>query len=383
VARSFVGRMETHVSLSPGATLSPALSAMMCDGLGWFEETDYKRLLLCYDQVYYLLPEETVPFRDLTGVQRTIFFPLRLRESPEFVIYSFKPDVKLGELLLTASAADTAEPELIEVINTIPQSERLYTWRVVNTDGDLGRGESLGLVPQQEALAHAILLNKLLLAADAAQCIPVSGKPYIHRLLAIKFRRSLEILESKLPGALPMGLRETDVRHHAVVQHVVAAIVPDEELQQRSFEEILGFKAANRTTFERFSLTTRQLVDQVRSLPADRTFERDVRDLVSTELWREKTELEAHLRTAWWGVFASGTKEAIRSDLGKGVLGAGLGGIALGVLPALSLGSLTMAAVLGPAAAAASWAVTEALEQLAKRREARRHGLYYLMHLST
>jgi hypothetical protein len=355
----------------------------MCDGLGWFEETDYKRLLLCYDQVYYLLPDETVPFRDLTGVQRTIFFPLRLRESPEFTFYSFKPDAKLGELLLTASKADTAESELLELISSIPASERVYTWRVVNSDGDLGRGQSLGLVPAQEALAHAILLNKFLLAADAAQCIPVSGKPYIQRLLAIKFRRALTILESKHPEALPMGLREVDVRHDAIVRHVVAAIVPDEELQQRSLEDILDFKAANRATFERFSLATRQLVDQVQSLPSDRTFERDVRDLVSTRLWRDKTEIEAQLQTAWWDVFASGTKEAVKSEAGKGLLRAGVGGIALGVLPALSLGSLTMAAVLGPAAAAASWAVSEALEQLGKRREARKHGLYYLMHLTS
>jgi hypothetical protein len=35
-----------------------------------------------------------------------------------------------------------------------------------------------------------------------------------------------------------------------------------------------------------------------------------------------------------------------------------------------------------PAAAAAAWAVSEALEQLGKRREARKHGLYYLMHLT-
>jgi len=127
------------------------------------------------------------------------------------------------------------------------------------------------LGPQEEALAHTILLNKLLLAAEAAQCIPVTGKPYIQRLLAIKFRRALKVLEAKLPGALPMGLREVDVRHDSIVEHIVAAIVPDEELRRRTPEEIIGFKAANRTTFERFSRLTRELVDQVRSLPDDKS----------------------------------------------------------------------------------------------------------------
>jgi hypothetical protein len=173
------------------------------------------------------------------------------------------------------------------------------------------------------------------------------------------------------------------VRHDSIVQHIVAAIVPDEELRHRTPEEIIGFKAANRTTFERFSLITRQLVDQVRSLPDDRTFERDVRDLVSTQPWRDKTEIEGQLQTAWWDVFASGTREAVKAEAGRDLLRAGLGGIALGVLPAMTLGSLTMAAVLGPAAAAASWAVNEAIEQIGRRREARKHGLYYLLHLSS
>jgi hypothetical protein len=193
----------------------------------------------------------------------------------------------------------------------------------------------------------------------------------------------LNVLESKVPGALPMGLREIDLRHDSVVQHIVASIVPDEELERRSFEESIAFKAANRPVFERFSFTTRALLDKIRSLPADRTFHRDVRDMITTELWQEKTQLEAQLQTAWWDVFASGAKQAVKGDLGKGLVRAGLAGIALGVLPALSLGSLTMAAVLGPAAAAASWAVNEALEQLGKRREARKHGLYYLLRLSS
>jgi len=51
----------------------------------------------------------------------------------------------------------------------------------------------------------------------------------------------------------------------------------------------------------------------------------------------------------------------------------------LGVVPALTLGSLTMAAVLGPAAAATSWALSEVVDYFAKRTAAREHGLYYIM----
>jgi len=31
---------------------SPTLSAIMCDGMGWFSDIDYKRMLLTYDEIY-------------------------------------------------------------------------------------------------------------------------------------------------------------------------------------------------------------------------------------------------------------------------------------------------------------------------------------------
>lgn len=44
----------TLENMSDSPHLSPALAAMMCDGMGWFSRLDYKRMLLVYDQIYYL-----------------------------------------------------------------------------------------------------------------------------------------------------------------------------------------------------------------------------------------------------------------------------------------------------------------------------------------
>lgn len=359
--------------------ISPALSAMMCDGMGWFEEADYKRILLTYDRVYYLLPQLTVEFRDVHGSLRNMLFPVRFESAEEFEVQSFRPDDSVRELLIDASRADAADSGFRQDVAQIPPEERLYTWRVVNADGDISGGRSLGLKPEEEVLAHAILLNKFLLAADSAACIPISGKHYIHALLSRKFQRALANVADRVPEALPVALRDKDVRHDAVLQQVVSALVSDEELNHRTYGDILTFKAANRQLFERFSLLTRSLVDAVRTLPSERTFARDVEDLVNTRVWSEKAEVDEALRAAWRTAFSSGAKHVVKGDMFETAVRPGLAGVALGVVPGLTLASLPMAALLGPAVAVASWALLQAVEYFQKRNEAQQHGLYYIM----
>jgi hypothetical protein len=360
-------------------TVSPVLSAMMCDGMGWFSEADYKRILLAYDQVYYLLPEKTVDFRDVDGNTRTMVFPPRFQATREFVVQAFRPDDSLRELLMVASRADAADSEFAHAVAGIPSGERLYTWRAVNSDGDVTAGGSLGLKRDEDAVAHAVLLNKFLLAADRAGCIPITGKPYIHALLSVKYRRAVSNLAAHLPAVVPLAFRDTDIRHDAVLQRVVSVFVSDEQLSHQTFDDILGFKAANRQLFEKFSILTRSLVNAVKSLPSERTFSRDVEEIISTEVWKKKVEVESELRAAWHDAFKGGLKDSVKSDVFNNAVKAGLGGIALGVVPALTLGSLPMAALLVPAAAATSWALSEAVDYFGKRSAVREHGLYYLM----
>ncbi len=57
------------------ATITPVLSAMICDGMGWFDDVDYKRMVLAFDQIYYLLPKHLAQFHDQGGATRNLFFP--------------------------------------------------------------------------------------------------------------------------------------------------------------------------------------------------------------------------------------------------------------------------------------------------------------------
>ena len=351
---------------------------MMCDGMGWFDETDYKRMLLVYDEILYLLPGSLVPYPDVTGKQRRLVFPVAFDE--HFCrTHNYVLDSSTRDCLLAAGTADIADEAVKGVLREIPGGERLYTWRVVNADGDLtGEDRSLALGPDDQPLAHALLLNKFLVAADAAGCVPITGKPYIHRLLAAKYRRSVSNLQTALGPQLPDGLRDKDLRHSVVAGRLVEALVPDSELETRSLEEIARFKDGNRELFERFSLATRRLVGHVESLPGDRAFDRDLDDLLRTDVWEEQQEIRKELRAVWRSVFKSGVGKVLASD----ALQAAASAVAIGVIPWMSLRAIALATIISQRVPIASWAVSQLMDIFQTKREVRKHGLYYLLHFA-
>jgi len=338
--------------------LSPALTAMMCDGMGWFSSLDYKRMLLVYDRIYYLLPGATVEFEDIGGARRNLHFPIQFQKSALFEICHDVPEAQARDLIFAAARLDAASERFCTAVDSIPAEERLYTWRVTNADADLGAGASPALKPNDQVLAHAALLNKFLLAADRRNCIPITGKPYIHGLITDKFERAAAATH------LPQARR---VRLGPVTARLVGAIVPDDELANRTEQDIIEYKEKNRKLFDQFSYTVQSMVKQVNSLPASADFEREVQQLFNTEVWREQVSVETDLRAAWENFF----KAAVKSAVGSAV--------AVGITPLLSLGHLTLGSLLTGAAAVAPWVMSEALRFMEAREKARQHGLYYLL----
>jgi hypothetical protein len=341
-----------------GPPLSPALAAMMCDGMGWFSQLDYKRMLLVYDRIYYLLPSKTVEFEDIGGARQSLYFPIQFRQNAFFEICHDVPDTNVRELIFAAASLDIQSEGFRAGLDSIPADERLYTWRVANADADLGGGATPALTPDRQALAHAALLNKFLLAADRLNCIPITGKPYIHRLISDKFERAV--------GAADPW-RARGIKSGPVMTRLVAAIIPDDELVKRTEEDIIEYKDRHRKLFEQFSYTVQSMVKQVSSLPASVNFGREVQQLLNTELWRDKAAVEDELRMAWESFFKAAVKSAVS------------GAIAVGITLFLSLGHLTIGSVLTGAAAVAPWAISESLRFLENRQKARQHGLYYLV----
>jgi hypothetical protein len=338
----------------------------MCDGMGWFSDLDYKRMLLTYDEIYYLLPKDLVPYK-IGKKKQSMYFPIVFQENESFKIHYFIPDDKSQRLILASAETDLKNPKFVEVINAIPEYEKFYTWQVVNADGDVGSGHSLDLNPNQGQLAHAILLNKFLLAANALKSIPITGKPYIHGLISEKYSYGIERLRAEMPDILPSYLKTGVIKHNPVVSQIISALVPDDELEKRSEVEIVQFKERNRFLFQRFSYTVRELVGKVSALPLMSDFDSEVDDLIKTEVWKEKHEIEKELRSSWEGLFKSVVKSTV-----AGIVG-------VGIAPFLSLGAITLATVATASVAISPWVTSELIDYIETRKKAQEHGLYYLM----
>src|SRR6266851_5245209 len=99
------------------APLTPVLSAMMCDGIGWFSENDYKRMLLVYDRLFYLVPSRTVPFRDLNGSTNYLEIPAQLAEVG-FQFHHYVPDDVTRDLVHKAAQADAQRDSFVSLVKS-------------------------------------------------------------------------------------------------------------------------------------------------------------------------------------------------------------------------------------------------------------------------
>ena len=344
-------------------TRAPMLRALMCDGMGWFQPTDIKRALLLFDQVEYLLPSDTVEFEDETGRRRMMLFPGNLNERSLVPVRHYKPTEAARRQIADASRADADDPGFVDSFNRIPMAERTYTWRVVNADADLGDGRSAGLPPSQDRMAHAMLLNKFLLAADELQAVPITGKSYIYPLIGAKYeaaRRAFAPLVQSSGGRLPTALAS---KLQPVAMSIAGHFVADEYLAQRSIEDILQYKERHRDLFERFTLEIVQLASTIDAHSGTPEFDEQMQRAILVELNQRRFKVEEEMRSAWNGLFKTSAKAATGAVLG------------LGVTPFFPLSALVASA----AAASAAWLVPELVERWGSFRKISDHGLYYLM----
>ena len=85
--------------------VTPSLSALMCDGMGWFSKNDFKRMLLLYDRIMYLVPSRTVEFMDVNGRPNYILVSKQLQEVG-FQFQHYEPDGPMAEAMIHSAKID-------------------------------------------------------------------------------------------------------------------------------------------------------------------------------------------------------------------------------------------------------------------------------------
>src|SRR5689334_5033188 len=124
------------------------LSGAMIDGFGWFEESDYRRSWLSFDDVDYIFPVE---------VGGPIRYPSSLEDNPSFTVVRPRPDIAT---VLAAAARDAADERFRALVLQAPSRDLEYSHLIVLSDRTLP-----ALAPAQAAdpvFAVALLTNKLL-----------------------------------------------------------------------------------------------------------------------------------------------------------------------------------------------------------------------------
>jgi hypothetical protein len=186
-------------------------------------------------------------------------------------------------------------------------------------------------------------------------------------MISEKYYSSVKNLQKIMPETLPPQLSERTARIHPFVLRLMSEEVPDQELERRSIADILRFKERNKILFERYSLSIRTWANSLTTSPLENGSESEIDDLLGTDVWKEKAEVNKELASAWRGFFRSAITSAV----------AGLAGV--GIAPFLSLGTITFASVATAAIAISPWVTSELFKYIEAKKKAQEHGIYYLM----
>jgi hypothetical protein len=323
------------------------LRAAMIDGFGWFEEADFRRSWLFFDDVRYILPPK--------GYAQ-ILYPQSVFELPQYQVVCPELDESLAEVIVAEAIADAVSPEFQRIAEGIPSSAHRYAGAVAASDPRLR--ERLP-APIPSGLSLAMLSRKLLHLAAAEGMVPVVGRRYAWELIRFQMGRSAEL--DLAANAAPLSPSRS-ATFQALSAGLSLHFIPDRELAELPFSALSRFKAKNSHLLEQHQLQLVEAAQAYNALPEGPEFGEHLCKLrLAAE--KQRVALDAEAREAWISLCV---------DLGRKVLlesGAVMGALALcGTQPGL----LHAALVAGGVAAAT------ATENFNKFRKARGSNMAYL-----
>jgi hypothetical protein len=330
------------------------LTASMIDGFGWFPEERYRRTLLLFDRIQYVLPNYV----------RGLMAPPWVYGQPDFEAIESPSDTGRARERLEHAERDTHDPEFRQLFELIPEDDAVYSLNVLRSDIEM---QSSGRpMVHKPITAVSYLAEKLLDHCAAVGCVPVVGQDYAASILAFKSARRLTPLSS---GSVLTGPQATAL--NTVAAGLSYAFVSDADLRRTTTERILRYKAANRELLDRHQLHLVSVAQRFAQLaPNEAQFMQEMSALRQQAL-AERMAMEQDAREAW---HSAGFRLAER-----GLLVAGGGLItALGLIGSKSL--VEVAATAVPAFVGASaFAAVQGLKAWNETRKARHVAVSYLV----
>ncbi len=262
------------------------IEAVMIDGFGWFDEADYRRSWLFFDDVYYVLPAET---------RGPVFYPPQLQNRPDFRLARTETGSRDAEIIARAADIDVSDEELRSNIDDVPARDARYAAMVVSSDAELD--ESVReRARAQPSFAIAYLANKLLYVAARDGRVPIVGRRYASEILKTKLvRRTAPAPATTPPAAFSTGDGSSAA---SLAAGLSLAFVDDARLRSVEFEKLVRFKASHRGLLGRHQIHLVQTAQAFRSIPDTPDLDDRVRALRAEALGR-RAELDLEAESAW------------------------------------------------------------------------------------
>jgi len=336
-----------------GSGAGRRLRACMIDGFGYFDEADYRRSWLFFDEVDYVLPGR------LAG---PIAMP-PLEDRQDFVVARPALGGAVLDGLLAATRRDATDETLRElVVDRVPAKERDYASVLVWSDEEV-RDALRDAETRDPAFATLFLANKLLWFAAEHGTVPIVGRPHATEILGRKAAR----LETRV-GAGLLSLRG-GASFTAFAAGLALDFVDDEVLAKIPIARLVDFKSAHRALLERHQLHLVEVAQKFSALADGGDFTNRLAEL-RVEARNERARLEDHARKAWTETGLELAKKAVIAASASLFSG-------LAVLRGHSLHDVLVAAL--PAAVAALGVGTSAaVEAATKSRSAAPPTMAYL-----
>lgn len=327
----------------------------MVDGFGWFEEADYRRSWLFFDDVVYVIPEDTKP---------PLGYPPQLfhREDCRAVRPAFTKTA--WQTIGDAARRDAASTELRRIVAQIPQRDLDYACFVTACDRPMA--DALGLDRHIEpAFAIALLLEKLLVYAHENGLVPIVGRNWARRLLETKLTRP------QPPSERALLSPAQGIAYDTFSAGLSLDFVDDAKLGAIAFDKLESFKHTNRQLLERHQVHLSEVTQQFQALPNSSERARKLAEL-KLAACKQRIELETSAHESVLTLGLDLLKKGAESVTSKE-------GIFLGATAALVVDK-SLGALVGGALVAGAGQVVSGLVELWKsdRERVRTNSLAYL-----
>jgi hypothetical protein len=223
------------------------------------------------------------------------------------------------------------------------------------------------------AIGMAATINQAILTSGLRGLVPVSDSSVSLNLLRLKYERALRSASEGGSRTVPGNLLKSDYAS-AIARvgfEILRSTIPDEELEKRTYGELIHYRSESADLLARFQVQLNQICSQVRSSSWDNSFEVEIKRLLDKEVIPQITKLRDDLTTVYEKMFGSILAAAIKAVSPTLVLSA---------FPGLSLSEILVWG-LSVGAGLSAISIEPLIEAWRRERELSRNGVAWLIKL--